>query len=422
MGQEPFTIPVDALCLGLYVHELDRPWIETPFLFQGFRIDTDDDIDALREHCRHVTVDPDRSDQRALARARQQMAGKDSRRTPAERDRGEAFGSTAFPDRTKFREMVRVAHAARLEARQAIDAAINDVKLGHAVALPDLRDTVDRMTESVVGNASAALWLTALKEVSEYTATHCINVCVMALAFGRHLELSAGELRSIGLGALLHDVGKACTPTHILEKPGPLTSAEFDIIKRHPEDGFRMVSEAGNVSQIALDIVRLHHERLDGGGYPLGVTGDKVPCHVRIVTIADVYDAMTSDRAYRSAQSPDTALKVIYEQRGLYLDEALVTQFIRCIGIFPVGSIVELDTGAIGVVVASSVNAHLQPTVLMLRTPDGEPFEKRLLVNLAGDDEALGAFGRRITRGLDPGEAGIDVAAVAREEFGMEAG
>lgn len=200
------------------------------------------------------------------------------------------------------------------------------------------------------------------------------------------------------------------------------TSEEFEIIKRHPEDGYVMVSEAGHVSQIALDIVRLHHERLDGGGYPLGLAGDSIPRHVRIVTIADVYDAMTSNRAYRDARSPETALKVIYEQRGLHLDESFATQFIRCIGIFPVGSVVELDTGAIGLVVASSVNAHLQPTVLLLRTPDGEAYEKRLLINLAGEDQDLGRFGRRIARGVDPTEAGIDIAGVVSEEFGLEAG
>lgn len=433
MEQEPFTIPVEALCHGLYVFELDRPWLETPFLFQGFRIDADEDIETLRTYCRHVKIDPARSDAAALAEVQQRMVRPGASRRPSvtaarrattvgERDRVEAFGSTAFPDRARFREMVRIAHAARNEARGAIDAAINDARLGHAVELPALRNAVGRMTQSVVGNASAALWLTALKDVSEYTAIHCINVCVLALAFGRHLALPPAELRSLGLGALLHDVGKARTPLEILNKPGALTTEEFEIIKRHPEDGYRMVSEAGHVSQIALDIIRLHHERLDGGGYPLGVAGDGVPRHVRIVTFADVYDAMTSNRAYRDARSPETALQVIYEQRGLHLDEDLATQFIRCIGIFPVGSVVELDTGAIGLVVASSMHAHLQPTVLLLRTPDGQSFEKRLLINLAAEDRDLRRFGRRIARGVDPTEAGIDVAAVVSEEFGLKAG
>lgn len=430
--QGKLRLPVHNLCKGLYVVELDRPWLGTPFLFQGFRIESDEELSTLRSYCQEVFVDPVRSDAEALAEAEQGLARHapkaeiqlpamaQGRPSLAERDRVDAFGDTAFPEREKFRDMVRVAHEARSQARDAVHSAMDDTRLGHAVDVPALRTAVSKMTQSVIGNASAALWLTTLKNISEYTAIHCINVCVLALAFGRHLGLPVRELRSIGLGSLLHDVGKAKTPAEILDKPGALTDEEFEIIKRHPEDGYRMVSEAGHVSSQALDIIRLHHERINGGGYPLGLSGDQISRYVRIVSIVDVYDAMTTNRSYQDAKSPDMALKVLYEGRGRSFDDELVTQFIRCIGIFPVGSLVELDTGAIGLVVASSTNAHLQPTVLMLRTPDGEPYDKRLLVNLAalGDDERR--LGRRIVRGLDAASTGIDIASVAREEFGLD--
>lgn len=426
-------VPVHALCKGLYVYELDRPWLETPFLFQGFRIETDEELEMLRTYCQHVFVDVVRSDANALAEIDKGVASTvrkmnhqvlpptRTRTTLSERDRVDAFGGDAFPDKSKFREMVRVAHEARSQAREAVDSAMEDTRLGHAVDVPALRDAVSKMTQSVIGNASAALWLTALKNVSEYTAIHCINVCVLSLAFARHVGLPVRELRSIGLGALLHDVGKARTPTEILEKPGRLTDEEYEIIKRHPEDGYQMVSEAGHVSPDALSIIRLHHERLCGTGYPFGLSGADIPQCVRIVSIVDVYDAMTTKRSYQNAKSPDTALKVLYEERGTTFDDNLVTHFIRCIGIFPVGSLVELDTGAIGLVVASSAHAHLQPTILMLRTPDGAPYEKRLLVNLASlnDDDRV-RHGRRIVRGVDPHSTGIDIASVVAEEFDLE--
>lgn len=425
MDDSTLKVPVGFLRHGLYVYELDRPWIETPFLFQGFRISSDDELAMLREYCSYVIIDVARSDEEAVTATESETRGeaRDSTSAPplSEHDRESAFGNKPFPRRDRFRELVRIAHQARDEARTAIDSALRDARLGHAVDVPELRNAVARMTRAVIGNASAALWLTTLKELSEYTAIHCINVCILSLTFGRHLGLSEAELRNLGIGALLHDVGKARTPPEILEKPGPLTEEEFEIIKRHPEDGYRLLSDARHMSRQILDIIRLHHERMDGSGYTFGHSGDDIPLHVRLVSIIDAYDAMTSDRVYQNAKSPDMALKTLYDARGQRFDNRLVEHFIRCIGIFPVGSVVELDTGAIAVVVAQNPNASLQPTILFLRTPDGEPFQKRLLVNLAalGEREA-DRLGHRIVRGLDPAAAGIDVPDVARHEFGLE--
>lgn len=426
MEKATLKVPVAMLRHGLYVYQLDRPWIETPFMFQGFLISSDEELDTLREYCAHVIIDVTRSDENAVsdidADAESRDKGEDSVQPASlsERDRESAFGNKPFPRRERFRELVRIAHEARDQARTAIDSALSDARLGHAVDVPELREAVARMTRSVIGNASAALWLTTLKELSEYTAIHCINVCILSLTFGRHLGLSEAELRNLGIGSLLHDVGKARTPPEILEKPGSLTAEEFEIIKRHPEDGYQLMRDARHMSTQILDIIRLHHERMDGSGYPFGFTEEQIPTHVRLVSIIDAYDAMTSDRVYQSAKSPDAALKVLYESRGERFDNRLVEHFIRCIGIFPVGSVVELDTGAIAVVVAQNPNMHLQPTILFLRTPDGEPFQKRLLVNLAAlSEQEASRFGRRIIRGLDPNTAGIDVPEVARQEFGL---
>lgn len=428
MPEHTMEVPVDLLGHGLYVTALDRPWTETPFLFQGFRIASDDELETLRSYCRRVVIDVDLSDGDALAAARQaaerpqpQPARAPEAAKPADDEAVEALGAGRFPDTARFRELVRAAHRGRTQARQVVDTVMRDIRLGRMIDGNAAREAVREMAGVVTASASAALWLTNLKDRDEYTSIHCVNVCILALAFGHHLGLPHDELRRLGVGALLHDVGKTLTPPEILNKPGALTAEEFEIIMRHPVDGHRIVAETGHVAREALEVIHLHHERRDGGGYPLGLAGDRIPRRVLITAIADSYDAMTTDRPNREAMAPDRVLQVLYNERSGSFGEDLVQEFIRSIGIFPVGSVVELDNGALGVVVASRADARLQPTVLLLRTPDGEPYDKRLLVNLAASagpqDPVRGA--RRIRRAREPGEAGVDVAALVASEFGL---
>jgi HD-GYP domain-containing protein (c-di-GMP phosphodiesterase class II) len=223
---------------------------------------------------------------------------------------------------------------------------------------------------------------------------------------------------NLGTGALLHDVGKTRTPEGILNKPGPLDPREYEIMKRHAEDGYQLLASGGGTSREVLEIVRLHHERVPGTGYPFGLKGDDIPLTVRIVAIVDTYDAMTSDRAYRDAIAADDALNQLYRYEHESFGADLVEAFIRCLGIFPVGSVVELDNGAVGIVVKTRPNARLQPTLRMVRTPDGEPYAKRLLVNLAEAspvDEPNPAS--RIARALTPASADIDIAAIVTAEI-----
>lgn len=430
-------VPVEALRLGLYVVALDRPWVETPFLFQGFAISCDGDLTTLRAYCRRVVIDVDRSDSAAtaelrrdlardsadpgeLARRRRAPARRPTRRTASADDSAQAFGRDRFPDPGRFSGMVRVAHTARTRMRAVVDAVIADIRFGRMVDGAAARDAVEEMVEAVTANASAALWLTNLKDRDEYTSVHCVNVCVLALAFGRHLGLDRDALLRLGAGALLHDVGKTRTPKHILDKAGPLTVEEFEVMKRHPEDGYQIIREGGQLSREALEVIRLHHERLHGGGYPFGLGGDQIPRHVLITAISDTYDAMTSDRVYRLGMSPDRVLQSLYTEAGASFGTELVQEFIRCIGIFPVGSVVQLDSGAIGLVVASHADARLQPTILLLRTPDGEQQRKRVLVNLASAPAGTdAAWGRRIARSLEPASIDVDVGSVISAEFGL---
>lgn len=435
--ENQLKLPVACLRPGLYVGALDRPWIETPFLFQGFAIQETGEVRALGRYCDFVYVDVDQSDPGALQIARQQAEQEASRpgamasnrkRSPRsephpEPTRVAETDGERFPEGRNFRESVSAAKAGRDQARQAVDRLMADLRFGKSVDTRVARKAVEELVTRVSADASAALWLTNLKNRDEYTSIHCVNVCVLALAFGLHLGLDHNELVNLGTGALLHDVGKTRTPDAILNKPGPLDEQEFAIMKRHAEDGYQLLAAGGGTAEEVLAIVRLHHERVSGTGYPFGLKGEEIPLSVRIVAVVDTYDAMTSDRTYREAISADDALNHLYRYEQNDFGTDLIEAFIRCLGIFPVGSVVELDNGAIGVVVHTRPDARLQPTLRMVRTPDGQTYEKRLLVNLAEPspaDEYNPAS--RIARALPPSRANIDIAHIVRAEIDPLAG
>lgn len=422
--ENQLKLPVGCLRPGLYVAALDRPWLDTPFLFQGFAIRETGEVHTLGHYCDFVYVDADQSDPDELQAARREAARQaatskhDARpERRSESSRPEENDQERFPAERRFRESVAAAKAGRDQARQAVDRLMADLRFGKSVDTKVARKAVEELVNRVSADASAALWLTSLKDRDEYTSIHCVNVCVLALAFGLHLGLDRNELVNLGTGALLHDVGKTRTPEAILNKPGPLDEREFEIMKRHAEDGYRLLAAGGGTAREALDIVRLHHERLPGTGYPFGLKGEEIPLLVRVVAVVDTYDAMTSDRAYRDAISADDALNQLYRHEHAAFGTDLIEAFIRCLGIFPVGSVVELDNGAIGVVVKTRPDARLRPTLRMVRTPDGEAYDKRLLVNLAEASPA-GEYNpaSRIARALTPASAGVDIAPIVMAE------
>jgi len=455
------AVPVDLLRPGVYVAELDRPWIETPFVFQGFRIEGETDLAMLRAHCRFVYADLERSQKDAVQAMREEAAQRRRARQAAARERPDAPAQAAEPaveqrtgppsapprsenapqrppsraverslgaliqpvpqpDPQRFSTLIQQARALRHDCLTAMDGTLDQASRERRIDPHAARAAAEEMADTIVKDTTAALWLTRLRDRDEYLATHSVNVCVLSLAVGAHLGLNHGTLMQLGFGALLHAVGRASIPREILDKPGPLSQAEIDRVRRYPEEGYAMVAESGGVPRAARQIIRQHHERWAGHGYPDGLFGESIPRLALITGIADAYDAMVSDRPYRAAMSPEQALNVIYENAGREFGEDVSRAFMRVIGAFPVGSLVELDNGAIGMVVGLEPGKGLWPTVLMLRTPDGAPYDKRLLVNLAVSERAPGDLrNRRIRRARAPGELGIDSDAVVAGEFGL---
>jgi HD-GYP domain-containing protein (c-di-GMP phosphodiesterase class II) len=423
------SVSVSELRYGLYVVEPDRPWTEIPLMFQGFEISTDEELEVLQSYCERVYVDEDRCTADALEALGRPVASTTDPDQDAslsaprpETDTANAFGAARYPDTARFERLLRRAWESRTQTRRFVEAVFRGLGGGE---LPDTRDgrvAVADLLQTVTANPGAAVWLSNLDERDAPTSVHSINVCILALTFGAHLGLERAELERIGLGALLHDTGKLFMPPDIRDKAGTLTDSEWDIARRHPQDGYDILVEKGDFPDGVLDIVRLHHERLDGGGYPSGRAGVALPLPVRVVALANAYDSLTSERVYRAAMPADKALQQLYNGADATFGSRLVQEFIRCVGIYPAGSLVELDNGAAGVVLGSRPDARIQPTVLLVRTPDGAFYRKRVVLNLAAEAENEGpAPARHIRRALNPAEEEIDVAGIVAIEFGLEA-
>lgn len=414
-------VDVESLRIGMFVADLDREWRGTPFLLQGFLIESDEELDQLREYCGHVFVDPARSTVPVPMSMEEKPppAAVATEAHEAQVRRGAPPDLRGQADPLAFRRELGRAARVRSRAHQCLKRAFEDVRLGASVDTDEARAVVSDLIESITVNVNASLWLTNLKDKDEYTSIHSMNVCILAVAFGRHLGLSEDDLKVLGLGALLHDIGKIKTPPEVLNKPGRLSPAEFDIMRRHPVEGFELIRNSDDrLPAMALQIIRHHHERLAGNGYPDGWSGDQIPLPVQITSLVDVYDAVTSDRCYHTGMPAHKGLRLLYQIAPKDFPRELVEEFIRCIGIYPIGSLVKLTTGDLGVVLSADPMRRLKPLIRLIRDADGKPYPGQRLVNLSDLADSEANWRRwGVAQVLDPADHGIDVKALVAEDF-----
>ncbi len=400
-------IEVRDLEFGMFISQLDRPWLESPFLFQGFMIDSEEELGTLQGLCEYVFVDEERSiSEDALRRRRQGKSGEIKHQSPN-------------PHPEEFASDFRITLHVQQQLNFGIIKLINDRRLGKMINTEPVRKVVSSLIGNVLRNQNAALWLTKIREEDEFTAVHGINVSILSVAFAKHLGLDPECLEAIGLGALLHDIGLTDKSSEIISKSSKLTAEEFSVVRKHPLDGLYRLKNPDTIPQMTLDILRWHHERLDGTGYPDGLLGeDAIPEHVRIVAMADTYDAMTSDRVYRSAILPSDALAEMYREAENTFGQEFMQSFIQCIGIYPVGSVVKLTTGAIGIVTASTPESRLKPLLLLIRDAEGRELSPYQMVDLTLIEKKTGTPWA-IERVIDPTEHGINLNAIAAAEVKM---
>lgn len=231
----------------------------------------------------------------------------------------------------------------------------------------DIGETLDRLIDDIIKNRHLMVNMIDLKVFDDYTFYHSVNVAVIALVLGVALELPRTELYKLGMASLLHDIGKIMISKDILDKPGRLTPEEFEIMKSHSDEGYRYLKEIYDVSVQVYMAVKFHHEQDGGGGYPMGLTGDLIPLYSKLITIADVFDALTSDRVYRKALSPSEAMEYIMGNSGQMFDPEIVRIFLKKVAPYPVGTAVLLSDQRVGIVVSNCEEFGLRPTVRIIK-------------------------------------------------------
>jgi len=417
-------IDVIDLERGMYVSELDRPWLETPFLFQGFELRQPEEFELIRKFCKYVFIDvargPDISPQRrrAAEQRTQALKSEDVRITRKVHELAESAASIlkireispvkrpAYQDQVVLEQEIVQAREIETKTRVMVDTALDDAAKGKNVDTQLAMSAVTRMVDSVLRNPDALVCLTQLKELSEYTALHSIRSCIIGIAFARHLVMTREEMIALGMGLLLHDIGTVKVPKEIMVKPTGLSLAEFDIMKKHVQWGMEILDKSGDMPPLGMQVVQGHHERRDGAGYPMHLEGDAIKMAGYIGSIVDVYDAITSDRMYAGGLSAEDALKRMYEWRERDFHPQLVEEFIKCMGIFPIGSLVELNNGSIGVVITVNRARRLKPKVALVLTATKQPYSQKIIVDLAEHKDILGQE-IKITRVLPTGTHGI---------------
>jgi HD-GYP domain-containing protein (c-di-GMP phosphodiesterase class II) len=522
-----YQISVGDLQLGMFIAELDRPWLDTPFLLQGFLADSQVELDTLRKFCSYVYVDLElsapevadtirraevRDDTAAPAHAapahspsfRQALAA-----APTEETEGTPASATARPNarierrhaasnrayktrsdvkistdtRQRFRALVRATSSSapvaatesastgvigravgwfkarigpepkrrRIDVAQhdqasrdaikpqlppdieltrytevrpveqemprarssfthsedVLKAVVADVKVGKIPQVAEVASAVDDMVASMIDNPDALLWVSRLREEDVNTYNHGVKVALYLIALGRQLGFPKKELANLGMIGMLADVGKIKLPRALLDKPGMLAPSEYSLIKEHVRLGLDALREAGTLPpEVELGIAQ-HHERLDGSGYPKGLKGNDISVYGRMAAISDSFAALITPRAYANPLPAQDALMNLYEWAGTSFHEPLVEQFVQAVGVFPVGSLVELSSGEVAIVVAHNRVRRLEPRVLVLTWPDKSPLSTPTECDLLMQGKASGAERLRIIRGLASGAYGL---------------
>ena len=311
-----------------------------------------------------------------------------------------------------FDEELERASAARDETSDTLKAALDDVSSGKGVDVEKINEASEVITESIMRNVDAMVSLTRLKKHDPYTAMHCMNVCTLVVAVAQGDGVEAAELTRITAAALLHDVGKTRVPLEILNKPGRFEPNELQEMRKHAVYSAEIMAEDGGFTEQQIAIASQHHEMLDGSGYPYGLKGDEIHPYARMTAVADVYDALTAKRVYKPAMPMHQALMRLHKNRDTEFDAHFVDLFVRTLGVYPVGSLVELNTREMAVVFEPNPDNSHKPTVGILTLPTKKTRANPFICNLALRSQAEG---REVAKVLDPEQVGIDAEQMMEE-------
>lgn len=344
----------------MYIHDINVPWLDQGFLLGQFMIQREDQIKKMMDaNILEVFIDTgkglDAKDAPTAEEAEAALMNEMINSVSAEDSE-----STDAQQKEQWAESKR----AYTEAIKIVTSIFNDARIGKQAGLRNVFPIMAHIAEGVMLDDGALVSLCRLKNRDNYTFQHSVSVSVLLLTFCNLIGgYTSDDMVQIGLGGMFHDIGKMMTPDHILNKPGQLTDDEHEVMRTHVNEGLEYLRSEHSLREIALQVVAEHHEKLNGSGYPRGLSGDGITKVGQMASIVDVYDAITSNRVYRTAIEPTAAIKMIYEWAGRHFDGTLVRSFIRAIGIYPVGSLVRLQSGRLAVVLRKGDGNLLQPIV-----------------------------------------------------------
>ncbi len=385
-------IPVDKLQFGMFIVELDRPWTETPFVFQGFELKTKAQHETLRKHCKKVFIDTEKGlDLRDRSQLKAGAAHVSVLTTIKKK--------VTYEEKASIKSETPVARAAHAKTAVVLKNVFSTVQAGKALDAPRVKEAVTSMTDSVVRNPDAMLLLAKMKEKGEHTLDRALGVSVYMITFGRFLQLPREQLNLLGMLGLLQDVGKVRLPPDLLDKKEALSEAELEVCKDHVRHSVAILKETAGLPSELPVLAALHHERYDGKGYPRGLKGGEIGLFGAIAGLVDCFEALTHSRPYGEVLAPSNALNMLYNLRNTQFDGPLVEQFIHCIGIFPVGALVELYSSEIGIVIAQNPVMRLMPRVMVVLDSRGKPLKPQKIIDRAS-----------IKRTLEKGSVSIDTS------------
>ncbi|PCJ16166.1 MAG: diguanylate cyclase [Gammaproteobacteria bacterium] len=429
MALKVYKLSAERLRLGMYVSKLDRPWLETPFLMQGFLVKSQEQIRELQKFCQFLYIDEQLSESvggtadhfkrsstlRDKTAASSRASSFNPNKKYSREDLKKLFPNKSlrvYGSQSELHHELIPAKKIFSELSASVNHMMNDIRQGDRIDIAVFKTAVNPMVSSIIRNPDACIWLARMKSRDSYTYKHSMGASVWAVALGRQIGLPQADLKTLAIATLLCDIGKLKLPSELIEKAGELEGDELAVIQSHVALSLEALNNTAGISEEVYDIVAAHHERFNGQGYPKGLRGNDIAVMARIAAIADSYDAMTSQRVYSNAKSPVVAVKELYELRGKAYQPELIEEFIQAVGLYPAGTLVELSSGEIAVVVSENKMRRLRPKILKLLDPDKKPIKAACIVDLSNNEQDDAGDELNISQSLEPGSFGINPEAI----------
>ena len=385
------------LKVGMHLHELCGSWMDHPFWRCKFTIEDEGDVlKVVESGITDVIIDISKGDDVGAVTVPQ------ATHDDAEEVLRAAEVRDLAPKKVSLQAEVERAAKICAKSKQAVVSMFQEVRMGKAISSEAAGELVDEIASSVMRNPGALISLARLKTADDYTYMHSVAVCALMVALAQQLGLDEEQTRQAGMGGLLHDLGKALMPMEVLNKPGKLTDAEFAIIKTHPVEGHRLLLEGGSVGAVPLDVCLHHHEKMDGSGYPKRLKDEDISLYAKMGAVCDVYDAITSNRPYKSGWDPAESIRKMTEWANGHFDPRVFQAFVKSIGIYPTGSLVKLASGRLAVVVEQSEKSLLAPRLRVFFSTKSQTHIKPELLDLSRPSANEKIVGRE-----DPAKWGI---------------